>query len=203
MLTKYKAVLDRKLERVARGIASLGLTPNQLTVLGLLLALASCAILLWTRHILLFSFLIILFGLVDAVDGLVARVTQKTSKFGSYLDALCDRYFEGAVLFSVACVTGYWALTFLVCSGALLTSYAKARAAMEVSVSNTEWPDFMERTERCVVFIAGLILSELFRVQWWGHDLFYWTLVFLAAATHLTAVQRLFRAKRIIEQRGG
>lgn len=199
--TKYKAFFEKRLEGVARQLIRWGLTPNQLTLAGLGLGMLSCAYLVLTRNLVVFCILITVFGCLDGVDGLVARLTQRVSKFGSYLDALCDRYFEALVVISVAYVTGYWLLSLVVMFGVLVVSYAKARAAIEVPVSNTEWPDFMERAERDVVFIAGLFLSQLIRKEFWGHDLFFWTLVFLSIATHLTALQRILRAKRIITAR--
>lgn len=200
--TRYKAFFDEKLSGVAKALIKTGITPNQLTLTGLILSFFTCLFLILTKQVLIFCVLMMLIGILDALDGLVARLTGRTSKFGAYLDAMCDRYFEAATVFSVAYVTGYWALSFLVITGSMLTSYAKARAGMEVSVSNTEWPDFMERMERCVLFMAGLFLSQIFRGNFFGHDLFFWTLVLIAAGTHFTAAQRMLRAKTIIEGRG-
>ncbi len=199
--TKYKAFFDRALEGIARKIIRIGITPNQLTLLGLGLGMLSCLFLLLTRNLFVFCILISFFGLIDGLDGLVARLTHRVSRFGSYLDAMCDRYLEAVVFLSVAYVTGYWTLTFLLLTGALLTSYAKARAGMEVPVSNTEWPDFMERTERCVIYIAGLFLSQIVPKQFWGHGIFYWTLMFLVLATNFTVFQRILRARKIIRER--
>jgi phosphatidylglycerophosphate synthase len=199
--SRHKDFFDRKLAPIARAVASSGVTPNQLTVLGLALGLASCLYLILTRNLLVFALLVLLFGLFDALDGLVARLTKQTSKFGSYLDAMCDRVFESCAVLAVAYVTGYWVPSFLVLSGAFLTSYAKARASMEVAISNTEWPDFFERVERSVLFVGGLFLSQVFPAKFLGHDLFFWTLAFLAAATHLTVLQRVVRARRIIRER--
>jgi len=88
-----------------------------------------------------------------------------------------------------------------VLAGALLVSYAKARAAMEVAVANTEWPDLMERAERGVVFLVGLAAGALVRWYPLGHDLFWWTLVLLALLIHLTVAQRVLRARRLIQER--
>ncbi len=199
--TTYKAFFDQKLEKVARKVIALGITPNQLTVMGLFLGVLACLFLIATRNIFLFCILILVFGCIDALDGLVARLTNKVSKFGSYLDAMCDRYYETIVLLSVAYVTGYWFLSFLAVMGALIISYAKARTAIEVPISNTEWPDFMERTERDVIYVSGLFIAQIIPRKFFGHDIFYWTLVFLAVATHLTVAQRILRAKKIINSR--
>ena len=105
------------------------------------------------------------------------------------------------VVVSVAAVTGYWALSGIVLAGALLVSYAKARAAMEVTIANEEWPDLMERTERGVLFLIGLAASAIVPLRVLGHDLFWWTLLLLAILTHLTVVQRVLRSRRFIRER--
>jgi CDP-diacylglycerol--glycerol-3-phosphate 3-phosphatidyltransferase/archaetidylinositol phosphate synthase len=85
--------------------------------------------------------------------------------------------------------------------GSLLVSYAKARAAMEVSVSNQEWPDLMERAERGTLFLGGLLAGRLIPWEPFGRDLFWWTLVLLTVLVHLTVVQRVLRARRLIRAR--
>ena len=102
------------------------------------------------------------------------------------------------VVISVAWVTGYWLLSGVGLVGALLVSYAKARAAMEVPVTNQEWPDLMERGERDVIYIVGLLASRLTAWTPVGHDLFWWTLVLLAVLIHATVLQRVLRARRLI-----
>jgi len=173
------------------------------TLGGLVLVAASCAFLVVTRRIVVSCVLVTLASVLDALDGAVARVSGRVTKFGAYLDAVCDRAAEALVILSVAVVTGYWLLSSLVLVGAFLISYAKARAAMEVPVANLEWPDLMERTERGVVFIAGLAASRLIRWRPLGRDLFWWTLVVLLALVSVTVLQRMLRAKRLIEMRSG
>jgi archaetidylinositol phosphate synthase len=179
----------------------LGLRPNHVTLLGLLFGVIACIFLVWTRNILLFTLLIVIAALFDAADGMVARITQTSTRFGSYLDAVCDRVFDGFVGLSVAYVTGQWVLIFLGYIGFSLISYAKARAALEVTVSNGEWPDLMERGERDAVFIVGFLLSDLLKVRFLGQDLFFWICLVLVVLVYVTAVQRVLRAKRFIESR--
>jgi len=52
-----------------------------------------------------------------------------------------------------------------------------------------------------VVFIAGLAASRLIRWRPLGRDLFWWTLVVLAALIYATVLQRILRARRLIEAR--
>ena len=198
LTTRYKPFFNRCCEPPARWLARRGVTPDALTLAGLALGAACCVFLVVTRQVAVFCVLILALGLCDALDGAVARVSGRATKFGSYLDAMSDRYFEAMVVLAVAHVTGYWMWSLVVLAGTFAISYAKARAAMEVPVANNEWPDWMERMERDVLFIAGLFLSTLVSWQPFGHDLFYWTLIGLAVATHATVVQRVLRARRLI-----
>jgi len=198
---KYKSFFNRLFDPAASLAIRLGLTPNQLTVMGLVLGVGTCFLYLRTGNLVLFASLIFATSLFDALDGVVARRTGKITKFGAYLDAMCDRIFEGAVAITVAVVTQEWILISVVLLGAFCISYAKARAAIEVPVSNTEWPDLMERAERDLIFITGFFLSEYFGWRWQGQRFFYWVLVVLNAAVYLTVLQRILRAKRLIEER--
>lgn len=202
LTTRYKVVFNRFFNVPARRLARFGVTPDAVTLAGVVLVGASCVFLLQTRRIVPFCILVLMASLLDALDGALARTIGRASKFGSYLDALCDRISEALIVLSVASVTGYWELSALMLTGAMLVSYAKARAAMEAPISNLEWPDLMERTERGLVYLGGLLASRL--VGWWplGHDLFWWTLVILSVLIYATVVQRVLRAKRVIEARG-
>lgn len=140
-------------------------------------------------------------GALDALDGAVARASGRVTAFGAYLDAMCDRYVEALIVLTGAMLSGYWLLSSLVLAGAMLVSYAKARAAMEAPVSNLEWPDLMERTERGYCYLAGLVVSQLVGWRPFGRDLFWWTLAVLAVLIHATVVQRIVRARRLIQER--
>jgi len=201
MLTPYKAVFRRGPEAIARVFLALRFSPNGITLFGLSLGLLSCLWFIKYQNPIWFGILIISCGLFDLVDGAAARLTNRITKFGSYLDAMCDRIFDIAATFAAAYVSGHWALLFLGISGASLISYAKARAAMEIPIENTEWPDFMERIERSLIFVIGLILWGFFPQTFWGRDLFFWILVGLNLAIYGTVVQRVLRAKRLINSR--
>ncbi len=200
VMSRYKKSLNRGLEPLAKWLSRCGVSPTALTVGGLAGGMAVCVWFVRTRAILPFCLAILAVGSCDALDGAVARASGRATKFGAYLDAVCDRYLEAIVACSVAYVTGYWLLTMIVLAGSLLVSYTKARAAMEVAVSNQEWPDLMERTERDILFIAGLALGT---APWrpLGRDLFWWTLITLALLIHLTVLQRILRARRLIAAR--
>ena len=199
--SKYKGEFGKLVDPIVKPIAGSRISPNSLTLICLALCLLVCAWFAYTKHVLPFCIAITIVGCLDGLDGLVARASGRVTKFGAYLDAICDRYFDIVVLLTVAYVTGYWILSLIAMSGALLVSYAKARAAIEVPVSNHEWPDLMERGERNFAFIIGLAASSLISWKPLGRDIFWWTLLALCILVHATAIQRAFRARRFIEER--
>ncbi len=200
LASRYKPLIERFFQPLARVIART-VSPSVITLAVPLLAFVLSLWLVRTQQILPFCIALTGVGCLDGLDGAVARASGRVSRFGAYLDAVCDRYVETIVVCAVAYVTDTWFLSLLNLSGAYLFSYAKARAAMEVAVSNTEWPDLMERTERGILFMGGLAARELIAWRIAGRDLFWWTLVLLACLTHLSVVQRILRARRFIQQR--
>lgn len=199
--SRYKSRINRLLEPLAVALSRCGISPTALTLLGLLLTALVCWWFLQTRAVLPFCVAMAVVGGLDGLDGAVARASGRITKTGAYLDAIADRCVEAMVAFSAAWVSGYWALSMVMLTGALLVSYAKARAAMEVTISNDEWPDLMERVERDALFLIGLAASAVLPWRPLGRDLFWWTLVFLAVLIHATVLQRVLRALRLIRRR--
>ncbi len=201
LTTRYKDLVNRFYEPLAVPLARGRVSPTLITLLGPVLTSLVCLWLLRTGSMIPFVVAMVAVGALDGLDGAVARASGRVTKFGAYLDAICDRYVDVIVVCSVAYVTGYWLLSMIALVGALLVSYAKARAAMEVPVSNQEWPDLMERAERSTLYGVGLIAGTVFAWQPFGHDLFWWTLLLLGVLIHITVIQRVFRARRIIRER--
>jgi phosphatidylglycerophosphate synthase len=93
---RFRSISNKVFEPWGRLFVRLRLTPNHVTLLGLFFGIIACIVLLWTRNILLFTALIVVAALFDAADGMVARMTNTSSRFGSYLDAVCDRLFASS-----------------------------------------------------------------------------------------------------------
>ena len=81
-------------ERLSRWLGPLAqrcpLSPNAITLLALLLNVIA-ALLLYRRQFLIAMVLLAIGGLADAFDGIVARVQNKTSRYGDFLDHFADR----------------------------------------------------------------------------------------------------------------
>jgi len=199
---QFREAAAKGLDPLVQALIRAKISPTMITLAGPFLCSILCLWFVRTRAVVPFCAAVLLLGGLDVLDGMVARASGKVTRFGGYLDAMCDRYYEIIVILAVAAVTGYWLLCFLAFSGGIMTSYAKARAALEVSVSNSEWPDLLERGERSLIFVGGLALGAAVSWRPLGHDLFWWTLLLLAVFTHATVIQRILRARKYIEQRG-
>ena len=182
--------------RFANWIASLAITPNQITLVGLLLVMLCCGLFLYHRNTFVFGSSLIVAYLFDTLDGVVARAQGKSTLFGAYLDAVVDRYQEVATFLAIGVVTQLWVPTFLVMTGSMLTSYNKARTAMEVPIDNKAWPDLLEKPTRMFILCLALI----------GDNTLPWILPgalwALAVMTNFTAMQRVMRSFFIIQAGG-
>ncbi len=189
--SRFQAWVRRNAQRFAAALARLGITPNQVTIAGMLAtfvagALAGFGMLLAAAVVLAFS------GTFDVLDGALARATKRMYPYGAFLDSTTDRYSEGAIYVGIA---AYY-LThpqrdmpvlvlacFLALAGSFLVSYVRARAQ---SLGFTCDSGVFARPERVVATVAGLLLAGL--GFWWALDV---VVVGLAVLTNFTVVQRI------------
>ena len=137
---------------MARGLIRLGVTPNMLTLTGMVLTAAAgvCFAIGARRHfawnldpsasantyLLLAGVWLILASACDMLDGAVARLAEKGTKFGAFLDSTLDRYSDFAVYAGIAVCYGsgpeanvtFVLLAMLAFFNAFMISYARARA---------------------------------------------------------------------------
>jgi phosphatidylglycerophosphate synthase len=193
----HKSFADRIWNALARPLARTGIAPNAVTCVGLVLIIASCAAYLSHGNGLIFGICLALSFAFDALDGAVARLQGTSSKFGGYLDAVIDRYQEIFVFGAIAYFNDWWALALFALTGSLMVSYTKARTAIEIPISNDNWPDLLERFERIVLLCGALILDSLVTLP--GENrILWWALLVLGVLSHITAIQRFFRARSMI-----
>ena len=172
---------------VGRTLARTGVSPNTITVTGLLLN-GLVAIVLSGGYYFVGGLLTLIAGMFDMLDGAVARAGKRVSVFGGFLDSTVDRYSE-AVLFlgllvhflrnsnSTAVI-----LIYVTIVGSLMISYARARA--EAAGLKNE-AGLFARPERVVLLGALLVFNRPL-----------WALWILAVGTNLTAVQRIYHVYR-------
>jgi CDP-diacylglycerol--glycerol-3-phosphate 3-phosphatidyltransferase len=157
MRAQFKGVLDA----VGGALSRLGVTANAVTLLGLL-GSAAGAVLLAFGRIPLGGVVILLSGATDAIDGTLARLQGKASRFGAFLDSTADRFSELFVFMALALYfalgANVWgvALSFAAAIGSVMVSYTKARAeglGFECKVG------LLTRVERYLVLCPLLILG--------------------------------------------
>ena len=159
VLNNLRETLKPALEKIGKGFASMGLSPNFWTSVGLGFALLSAVVygLGIEFGLIIGGVLLLVSGFFDMVDGQVARVTGKTSKKGSYLDSMFDKIAEVAIFLGIL-VGGYAEpyLVFLAITLSLLVSYARAKSdAINVKLQGV---GIGERAERLLVIaIIGII----------------------------------------------
>jgi CDP-diacylglycerol--glycerol-3-phosphate 3-phosphatidyltransferase len=174
---------------IASGLNKLGLTPNGLTLIGFFF-MCFIGVVLATGNFALGGILIIVAGIFDALDGSLARLTNRVSKFGAFLDSTTDRFAEGALFLGIMhpflqrgdTYVAY--VTLFALLGSLMVSYTRARAE-GIGVEMKE--GMLTRFERIALLIIGLVLTAFF-----GDLPILIVLVFLAVFTNLTAVQRMW-----------
>lgn len=189
MLTRLKQRIQAVLAAEARSARKIGLTPNGITIIGVILAfLSAAAYATWQNRPLwlLLAMLLLLFsGFCDALDGAVARLYEKTTVFGGFLDSLLDRYADAAVYFGL--VFGglcdfYWG--FAATIGSLLVSYSRARA--EVAGIKMESIGLAERAERMLILVVASVVAFF----WQPVNVMNVSIILLAVLSNLTVLQR-------------
>jgi CDP-diacylglycerol---glycerol-3-phosphate 3-phosphatidyltransferase len=167
---------------VGRAIGRTGLTPNWLTTFGLVLTAAAT----WavaTGELVLGGLFLIGGGLMDLLDGAVARATGKSTPFGGFYDSVSDRISDGAILAGLAWyLTGearMFSLTMVALVAAQVTSYVRAKAE---GIDLTCSIGFLERGERAVLLVIGLVFHR------WALEPVLWL---LAVGSTVTVVQRI------------
>lgn len=159
MLNNLRDSLKPTLEKLGKGFASTGLSPNFWTGVGLAIAFASAFVygMGIEYGLIAGGVLLLISGFFDMVDGQVARVTGKISQKGGYLDSMFDKIAETAIFLGIL-VGGYAEpyLVFLAITLSLLVSYARAKSdSINVKLQGV---GIGERAERLlVVAIIGIL----------------------------------------------
>ena len=177
---------------VAAALAKFGVSPNAVTLAGLVGAAVSAYLI--SQGIMWAGGLVMLFaGVLDLFDGALARATAQDSPFGALLDSVIDRISEIIVLLGllihyarIDSVEGS-VLVYLAVAGSVMVSYLRARSeglGIECKVG------VMTRPERVAALGFGLIIGQ------WLPLVIPIVLAIIALLTFFTTAQRLFHAWR-------
>ncbi len=180
---------------IARGIIRVGIPVNAVTLTGpVAVSVIFIPMVQGTQW--LGGIVLIVAGAFDMLDGAVARISRGSTTFGGFLDSVTDRYTDFLMLFGILAyllnhVNGsrvlylvLWALTVI---GTATTSYIRARAETEIPECKV---GFMERAERTVTIIIGLLAGNVHITLW-----------ILAIFGNLISIQRIFFARAVMSGR--
>ncbi len=195
------------LQTEAKIAHKMGLTPNVISIIGFVLAIASAVSYalasvnsLW--FLLLAVFFMLASGFCDTMDGIVARTFQQASPFGGFFDSVLDRFADaasyGGIVVSGLCAAafdGYWGtivvLTALIAS--MLVSYTRARA--EVLGVKMESVGIAERAERMLILAAVSIIG-FFWLPALGYGVGLITVLSI-----VTVIQRMLHVNRELKKK--
>jgi len=159
VLNNLRDSIQPHLEKIGKGFASTGISPNGWSCIGLTFAFASAFIYGWNVEfsLIIGGMVLLVAGFFDIVDGQVARVSQKVTRTGGFLDSVFDKIAEVAVFLGI--LIGGFAepyLVFLAITLSLLVSYTRSRAeSLGVKLQGI---GIGERAERLLVIaIIGII----------------------------------------------
>lgn len=179
----FKGVIDP----VAKFLLDIGLKPNMITYLGLILTSIAAALIV-KGNITLAGLILLVGAPLDVVDGSMARQLGHPSNYGAFIDSVTDRYSE-LVLFlgllihyvikgdTLVCI-----LVFLAAGGSILVSYVKARAE---AVGYSAKTGILTRVERLIVLIVCLIFNIPIVALW-----------IIAVLANFTALQRILFVRK-------
>jgi CDP-diacylglycerol--glycerol-3-phosphate 3-phosphatidyltransferase len=197
MLSRYaKAFFNRLLTPPARLLLAMGISPDVVTWIGTI-GVSAAAFAFYPRGEFLVGTLVITaFVFSDTLDGTMARLAGRSSRWGAFLDSTLDRVADAAIFTALL----WWfvgrgnqpwlAIVTAICLiGGAVVSYAKARAEGLGMICDV---GIAERSERLVVALVATGFAGLFHAQWIQTA----GLTLLAAATLVTVVQRLVYVHR-------
>jgi CDP-diacylglycerol--glycerol-3-phosphate 3-phosphatidyltransferase len=188
-----RAAFTRLTTPIARACLRVGLTPDVVTILGTIVAVAAALTLFPMGKLFAGTCVVWFFVLFDMLDGAMARERGGGTRFGAVLDATCDRISDGAVF----CGLLWWiafglhdkllvAATLICLVTSQVISYIKARA--EASGLRGDG-GLIERPERLIIVLTGAGVSDFPVVSWPpALPVAMWI---LAAASLITCAQRL------------
>ncbi len=189
MLEKIKEYTRGALRPLAKKITNIN--PNTLTLLGLLLSLVS-GFLFASREALLAGVFLLASGFLDALDGEVARENNRITGFGGFLDSVCDRFADAAVLIGamyggMAAIPPFpdWFMGALAITGSLMVSYTRARAEAAGARASV---GFGERPVRMLIIVIGAFLGMVNRA-----------ILLVVIISFITVIQRIAHVRKILK----
>ena len=192
-------------EVVVIPLAKMGFTPSAITLVSLILGIVAGCLIAMGKFWLALAF-VFLAGITDSLDGALARISGKVTKFGAVLDSTVDRVVELAIIVGIYYFVAEsqpqktfsaGMLSLLAYSAAVWVSYVKARAE---GVGVSPAVGIFQRRHRIVLTVLGVAAAGIFPKT--AVKIFMAYLYVLLAGCVITVLQRLVKTKRMLQNRG-
>lgn len=202
MISKIKPSINRFAEKIARPFAHI-LHPNTLTLIGFLLALIPIILLSQKKY--LWGALSFILLCADMLDGAIARVAQKESLFGGYLDAVLDRIVDGLIIIALVWSGAAQPIIGLLCVlNFSLVSYTKAKGEGVLGLrkmgANILAIGFAERGVRLALIFIALLFFSFSQKTIIGLNILEMTLLILVILSIVTSLQRIINVMRELKK---
>jgi CDP-diacylglycerol--glycerol-3-phosphate 3-phosphatidyltransferase len=191
----FRKPVDAAVKPIGAALRKTKLTPDHLTVVGLVIG-ALAAVAVGSGRLRLGLVLVILAALPDLLDGALAKASQSSSQRGAFFDSTVDRITDALLLGGIAY---YFAVTedprlavlpFAVSAASSVVSYQRAKAE---SLGLDAKGGLMERAERIVLLCIGLLIEP------WVDGALVWILWGMLVLISITAIQRFVKVWRQAE----
>ncbi|MGA3405302.1 MAG: CDP-alcohol phosphatidyltransferase family protein [Candidatus Bathyarchaeia archaeon] len=184
MLGRIRAKYQALMRPVGKGLGKSGITPNALTTISLVVAIGA-----GTAYALKFPVLgavgLVVSGVVDMLDGAVARATKSASRFGTVYDHVLDRYVEFFVLAGIG-LGGFsdWIWVLFCLFGMVMASFTRAKAESVGGLKQCT-VGIAERQEKLIILLIGSFLQPFVT------GALMVAVIVVGVLSHITVVQRL------------
>ena len=185
---KFRTPIDKAVKPIGDGLRKTRLTPDHLTIVGLLVGVGA-AVAIGAGALRLGLLLVVLAALPDLLDGALAKASGAASQRGAFFDSTVDRItdallFGGIAWYFASTESPHMAiLPFAVSAVSSVISYQRAKAE---SLGIDAKGGLMERAERIIAICLGLLFDVLLIPILW----------LMLVLTSITAIQRFVKVWR-------
>ncbi|MCX6799392.1 MAG: CDP-alcohol phosphatidyltransferase family protein [Candidatus Diapherotrites archaeon] len=196
MISKLRGKSHSAANVLAAPFIALGAPPLAVSLFAIPLAVIFAFFVAQRDFLLAFPFGL-LAVLIDFVDGAVARRSNKSPVFGSYIDGVIDKVVDFILVGAFVFLFPFATVLALGCS--FLASFAKPRVALVIITDNRDWPGIGERGDKLALLLAAVLVSA-FLPTLFGAKTMEIGLLLVALISLVGFLQRIFYAKKLVAE---
>jgi CDP-diacylglycerol--glycerol-3-phosphate 3-phosphatidyltransferase/archaetidylinositol phosphate synthase len=184
MFGRLREKYQQMIMPVGRILSKIGLSPNMVTILSLLVSALACYVYTIKRPV-EGALLIIFMGVLDMFDGAIARATNRITRFGATFDHVIDRYAEFLIVLGL--ILGAYVeplFGFFTLFSMLMASFTRAKAESVGRLTSCT-VGIAERQEKLLIIICASFLISFY------YQILNYAVIFVGILSSITVIQRL------------